>query len=135
MKPIRIQPATSFPFAPAATDLLYEQGMLLPFTLGRRRVPFCQIVRLEGVGNYTLFVFTDNTRLIVALTLKRLTARLPVGLFLRPHRKHLLNLTHLNSIDQIRYVADMSNGDCVAVSRRKAAGFCREVRQRIAALV
>ncbi len=99
--------------------------LTLPFYEGRRDVPFGHIVRLEGEGNYTQIVFTDGTRLMVALTLKTLLTRLPQELFVRLHRKHLINRAYLLLTDRRRHEARMSNGDCLPVSRRKAGHFFR----------
>lgn len=54
------------------TDFLSPTALLLPFQRGRQWVNFDQIIRLEGIGNYTTCLFADGTELLVALTLRRL---------------------------------------------------------------
>lgn len=88
-----------------------------------------RIVRLEGEGNYTHFYFDDGSSLLVSLTLKRMESRLPANVFVRSHKKNLINLLYLQEISPNRqpFTVGMSNGDCVEVSRRKATQFYRQI--------
>jgi two-component system, LytTR family, response regulator len=109
---------------PACKQVLATpDALLLPFLHGRQWVKFGQIVRLEGVGNYTNCVFADGSHLLVALTLKRLHNRIPADAFVRPHRKHLINRLFITQIHASNYTVDLSNGDCIAIARRRASAF------------
>jgi two-component system, LytTR family, response regulator len=94
-------------------------ALCLPFQAGQRWVDFGNIVRLEGIGNYTNCVFADGSQLLVALTLKRLQARIPAGLFLRSHRKHLINRTHVTTVHRPTSAVLLANGERLAISRRR----------------
>jgi two-component system, LytTR family, response regulator len=110
------------------TILSSAEALLLPFRGSRRWVAFSQIVRLEGIGNYTTCVFADGSRLLVALTLKRLHDRMPPGAFLRLHRKHLVNRGYVATNQPDEYWLRLTNGDRVAVARRRAETVLRETQ-------
>ncbi len=103
-------------------------GLLLPFNKCRRWVNFQQIVRLESEGNYTQFFFADGSRLVVALTLKRLIARLPTGQFVRLHRKHIINRAFITGVRQSVHVVILASGDEISIARRRVSSLKREVR-------
>jgi two-component system LytT family response regulator len=106
--------------------------LLLPFCGYRKKMPMHQIVRLEGEGNYTVFHFADGSHLMVSLTLKRLEERLSPKVFVRSHKKNIVNLLYLQSIhsDPIGQHLSVSllNGDRVDVSRRKVSVFIKQVK-------
>lgn len=104
--------------------------LMLPFWGHRKKMPMHQIVRLEGEGNYTLFHFADGSRLIVSLTLKKMESRLSPKVFVRSHKKNIVNLLYLASIhsDPQQMSINLVNGDRVDVSRRKASGFMKQVK-------
>lgn len=56
-----------------------------------------EIIRLEAMGNYTTFYFTDGSKLLVTRTLKDYEDLLKEHHFLRVHQSHLINLRHLNA--------------------------------------
>ena len=104
--------------------------LTLPFPGTRRKMPMHRIVRLEGEGNYTLFHFADGTRLMVSLTLKKIEGRLSPRVFVRPHKKNIINMLYVNAIhpDHQQLCVSLINGDRVEVSRRKASRFIKQVR-------
>ncbi len=108
------------------------EALLLPFQSGRRWVNIQHIIRLEGDGNYTTLFFTDGSHLMVALTLKRLLKRVPAGVFLRPHRKHLVNRSFIVGVHTNTFTIDLSNGDHVVIARRRATAFQQEMKMAIA---
>lgn len=110
------------------TNFVSLTALWLPFQNGRRWVDLAWIIRLEGVGNYTNCVFADGSALLVALTLRRLQDRIPAGLFVRPHKKHLINRVHVASIHTRRYAVRLTNGDSVEIARRRVEEFKREMR-------
>jgi two-component system, LytTR family, response regulator len=101
---------------------------LLPFQTGRRWINLQQIVRPEGIGNYTICMFADGSQLMVALTIKRLLNRIPSGQFVRLHRKHLVNRAFITGVRPTAYVVDLSNGDKIAIARRRVGALMEEVR-------
>lgn len=72
--------------------------LTLPFWGSRRKMPMHRIVRLEGEGNYTLFHFSDGSQLMVSMTLKKMESRLSSSVFVRPHKKNIINLLYLEGI-------------------------------------
>ena len=104
----------------------------LPFWNHRRKMPTYQIVRLEGEGNYSVFHFVDGSQLIVSATLKKMESRLPPGIFVRLHKKNIINLLYLEGIHPNRNRHQLSislvNGDRVEVSRRKVSRFMMQVK-------
>ncbi len=104
--------------------------LLLPFWGYRKKMPMHQIVRLEGEGNYTVFHFADGSQLVVSLTLKKMESRLSPKVFVRSHKKNIVNLLYLEGIHPDRQQLSISlvNGDQVEVSRRKANGFMKQVK-------
>ena len=113
----------------SCTSLLSSAtALLLPFRGSRRWVALSEIVRLEGIGNYTTCVFADGSRLLVALTIKRLNDRMPPGAFLRLHRKHLVNRGYVATNQPDEYWLRLTNGDTVAIARRRAGLVSRETK-------
>jgi two-component system LytT family response regulator len=104
--------------------------LVLPFWGYRKKMPMHLIVRLEGEGNYTIFHFADGTQLMVSLTLKKLEGRLSPKVFVRPHKKNIINLLYLDTIhpDRQQLSVSLLNGDRVDVSRRKATAFMQQLR-------
>lgn len=107
---------------------LSSTGLQLPFNDGRRWVDLSQIIRLEGVSNYTHCYFTDAPPLLVALSLKVLAGRLPKGAIVRPHRKHLLNPAYIEAISWGCSEVLLTTGERVPIARRRVTGFRRECR-------
>ena len=91
------------------TNFLSPTALWLPFHAGRRWVNLTEIIRLEGVGNYTTCVFADGSALLVALTLRCLQDRIPAGLFVRPHKEHLVNRAHVASVQPRTYAVQLTN--------------------------
>ena len=122
----------SKPLASASVEQIARQfdmpDLTLPFWGYRKKMPMHRIVRLEG--NYTLFHFADGSQLMVSLTLKKMESRLSPKVFVRPHKKNIINLLYLDDIhpDQQQLSVSLVNGDRVEVSRRKASRFMKQVK-------
>jgi two-component system LytT family response regulator len=78
------------------------------------------IIRLESMGNYTNFYFTDGTKLLITKTLKEYHELLIEHRFLRVHQSHLINLRLLSSYVKSEggYLL-MEDGSRIPVSVRK----------------
>ena len=124
----------SRPLADASVEKIARQfdmpDLTLPFWGYRKKMPMHRIVRLEGEGNYTLFHFADGSQLMVSLTLKKMESRLSPKVFVRPHKKNIINLLYLDGIypDHQQLSVSLVNGDRVEVSRRKASRFMKQVK-------
>ncbi len=78
------------------------------------------IVRCESSINYTHFLMSDDTKILVSKTLKEYEELLSEHGFLRVHRSHLVNLNHIK-----KYIKGeggwviMADNSKIEVSRRK----------------
>lgn len=78
------------------------------------------LVRCEAMENYTQFSLNNNTRIVVAKTLKEYEELLTEYYFMRVHKSHLVNLNHvINFIKGDGGYLTMSDGKQVPVSDRK----------------
>lgn len=78
------------------------------------------ILRCESDNYYTMFHFTDGSRLLISKTLKENEELLSDHNFVRPHKSHLINLKYLKSFNRNDggYIV-MTDGSKIPVSRRK----------------
>ncbi|MBC7569387.1 MAG: LytTR family transcriptional regulator [Spirosoma sp.] len=109
-------------------NILSPTALLLPFEKGHRWINLDEIIRLEGIGNYTSCIFADGSALLVALTIRRLQDRIPAGLFVRPHKKHLLNRAYVAGVHPNMGAVSLTNGDRVAMARRRAIAFRQDMK-------
>ena len=77
-----------------------------------------QIIRLEADSNYTRVFFTDHPPVLMAKVLRMYDELLKPFGFIRPHRSHLVNLQHVERLDE-RGVILMCDASRVEISRRK----------------
>ncbi|MGA0560123.1 LytR/AlgR family response regulator transcription factor [Larkinella sp. VNQ87] len=127
-----LQAPTPAPFSEhqlqAVTRHLNVPDVALPFWGQRKRIPAYRITWLEGKGNYTVVHFCDGTEMIVSLTLKKLEGRLSPELFVRPHKKCIINLLYLQEIRSGKTTSIcLANGCEIEVSRRKTTQFMKLV--------
>jgi two-component system LytT family response regulator len=85
-----------------------------------RVVSIEDIVRCKADGNYTHFVFNDNTKLLVTRTLKEFDKLLQEKGFLRVHQSHLVNTSFIKAYIKTEggYLL-LHNDEHVPVSVRK----------------
>jgi DNA-binding LytR/AlgR family response regulator len=100
-----------------------DVGLWLPFQKTRKWVSWAQIVRLEGVGNYTTCYFLDGSQLLTALSLNVFADRLPDEATLRTHRKHLVNRLHVVAVSFALSDVLLSNGERIPIARRRIPTF------------
>lgn len=106
-----------------------NQGLRLPYPSKRLWISFDRIVRLEGQVNYTLVYLSDGSQVLVALTLKRLVARLPAPAFVRLHRKHIINRQYVVAFQPNHQQVCLEAGETIGISRRFLAGVREQFRQ------
>jgi len=83
-----------------------------------------QIIRLQSDSNYTVLHLLDGAKITVAKTLKDYDIQLSEKGFLRVHRSHLVNVTHIQSyLKEEGGTILMSDDSKVEVSRRKKSKF------------
>jgi DNA-binding LytR/AlgR family response regulator len=77
-----------------------------------------QVQRLEGQGNYTVFVLFDGSHHISTKSLGNYEPFLPSS-FVRIHKGHVVNLSAIISIYKTRRSIELSDGFCCEVARRR----------------
>jgi two-component system, LytTR family, response regulator len=104
--------------------LLGKQYLSFPDQSKFIRVLIKDIVRLEGVRNYTLIHLKNGDTLLSSRTLKVYQNVLSEVGFVRVHRAHLINLHCMNHYDELDLTfAVMQNKDHITISRRKRKNF------------
>lgn len=86
-------------------------------------VHFSDILYLEGDGNYTRF-YVDREVILASHTLKHYTGKLP-SYFQRVHRKYIINLRKIESIDKREGMTIRLNNHRIPVSRRNQPELIR----------
>lgn len=77
-----------------------------------------EIIRLQAESNYTHIFLNGNKVFISAKTLKEYDEMLAGQRFLRVHKSHLVNPSHIQAYDR-QGILQMSDGSKVEVARRK----------------
>lgn len=83
-----------------------------------RYVQIDEIVRLQAESNYTHIHLKNKKTFISAKTLKEYDEILRGHRFLRVHKSHLVNLTHIQAYDR-QGILQMSDDSKIEVARRK----------------
>ena len=78
-----------------------------------------EILRCESNINYTMFYFTDGTKLLVTKTLKEFDKLLSDHDFIRVHQSHLINTRFIKEFTKSDGYIIMKDGTKVPVSTRK----------------
>ncbi len=87
-------------------------------------VPVEEIVRVEAVSNYSRIHFANGKKITVAKVLHWFEDTLPVEMFARVHRSHLVNKIF---VEKVRGTHSrtllLNNGESIIISRRKRMLF------------
>ncbi|HSC53305.1 MAG TPA: LytTR family DNA-binding domain-containing protein, partial [Phnomibacter sp.] len=62
---------------------------------GAHQLPHEKIVRIQSIDNYSKIIFDNNSSLVISKVLRWFEHCLPPERFIRVHRSHLLNNTHI----------------------------------------
>lgn len=108
----------------AAKNNFYSNQVFIPTDKGMRVVMACNIVRIEAISNYSKLYFDNGTTLTVAKVLQWFEITLPVDLFCRIHRTHIVNKLFISNLSFDNKVT-LKNGEQFQISRRKK-NFVRE---------
>jgi two-component system, LytTR family, response regulator len=118
--------AKQSPNDPLYNNLMYNLGvedkkdfkLALPTLQGTFFYKPEDIIRLQGEGGYTKFFFADKTSLLTTYTLKHYEDILINYGFIRVHKSHLVNKSHV-----VNYLSDgmltMSDFSKIEISRRR----------------
>ncbi|MCE7068063.1 LytTR family DNA-binding domain-containing protein [Dyadobacter sp. CY326] len=78
-----------------------------------------QIIRMQGDGNYTFIYTTNKKPIVTSKTLKYFDEMLEEFGFIRTHKSHLVNPTHISQMSHDHGYIVVSDGTEVEISRRK----------------
>jgi two-component system, LytTR family, response regulator len=86
-----------------------------------------EIIRLEASSNYTTIFFSNKTKMVSAKVLKDFVSMLePLG-FVRTHRTHLVNRTHILCVTSNGQVI-MKDASVAGISRRMKSNVLRALK-------
>jgi two-component system LytT family response regulator len=104
------------------TDDLLEHTLLLHLQNGEQRIRLKDIVRAEGVSNYSYIHTTDKQKVLTSKTLGLLEEMLSEQLFFRCHKSHLVNIIQIKDLSTNTLITLKDNSQ-IPLSRRKASAF------------
>lgn len=95
------------------------ESISLPTFSGWTSVQFKDIIRLEGAGNYTIFVLIDGQRLIYSKTISYFEQLVP-HTFVRISKSCIANLSYLSDCwESHEKEFSMSDGHRILIARRR----------------
>lgn len=98
----------------------------IPHAKGIMYVKPEDIIRIEASSNYCRVYFTNAYPLMVAKLLQWFQVRLPVSMFTRVHRSHLINNFFVTgTIPGRQSILKLSSGENIKVSRRRKMYLCQ----------
>lgn len=98
--------------------------LVLPTVDGFQVVDIKDIIRLEGMRNYTRFILVDDTKVVVPYTMKKYEELLAEYGFMRIHLSHIINLRHVKKYTKGQGgEVEMTDGSFLGISRSKKKLF------------
>jgi len=91
------------------------------------RVGTEEIIRLEASSNYTWVYFIGHPPVMTAKVLRIYDKLLSTHGFLRTHRSHLVNLQHIDCVDETGAIR-MLDASHAEISRRKKSEVYRTIK-------
>ncbi len=82
-----------------------------------------EISHIKSEGNY-LSIFTNNQRTLTRMTLSQMTALLPGTQFLRVHNSYLVNIGHIDKIENNHVYC---NGEGISIGAKYKEDFFRRI--------
>jgi two-component system LytT family response regulator len=79
------------------------------------------IIRFEADGNYTTIFLENGKKITSTKSLAEYEKTVPEGIFLRIHKKNLINRSHINTFKKVEGLIIMVDGSILEVSRLKKA--------------
>jgi len=77
------------------------------------------IIRCEGMSNYTKFYILNHTPITTSKTIKEYEEILLPHQFIRVHKSHLINARHVKGYNALNSNIMMNDGSSIEVSRRR----------------
>jgi DNA-binding LytR/AlgR family response regulator len=105
-------------------DSIYQKQfdmLAIPHSAGSYLLEPGNILRVEASSNYYKIHFDKKQKaMVLPITLMRVQEGLPADMFLRVHRSHLVNKLYVKQVSGGEAkIIELTNGDLIAVSRRK----------------
>lgn len=97
----------------------------LPNTEGIHLIECGDIIRIEASSNYIRIFLRNTSTLFFAKTLKWIEAQLPDHLFVRIHRKHIINISEVCQISTS--LITLKNNETLPVSKNRM----RHIKQQL----
>jgi two-component system, LytTR family, response regulator len=102
--------------------------LLLSTCTGIELITISNIVRIEAISNYSKLFFANSKTLVVAKVLKWFDELLSDKGFIRIHRSHLINLSCINSYNNINHQKIiLHNREQINISRRKRSSIIKRL--------
>lgn len=103
-----------------------REKIALPTSDGLLFVKVIDILRCESDSSYTNFVLANGKKILVTRTMKEFEEMLPVDLFYRVHKSHLINIKYIDQyVTRDGASVIMGNGDCVPIARNRKDEFLK----------
>jgi two-component system LytT family response regulator len=117
----KISENNSIPAPPKPANHLNPMTRIaVPDAQGLKIIHLTKIVYCKAEGNYTSFVLSDQSKMLICKTLKEYEAGLPEPPFFRTHNSFLINLEHVKTYVKGRGgQVEMSNGEFLDVARNR----------------
>lgn len=100
--------------------------IVIPCSDSYEFVTLSQVIRIEGLQNYSRVFLQDGSMLICTCNIGLLKKKLSGQGFVSCHKSHLINESHIVRYAKEGYV-QMADESCVPVSRRQKAIFIEQV--------
>lgn len=105
-------------------EILAGRIILLPTGNRIEAIDITSIIRIEGNNSYSKLYFTNGKTLVVSKVLRWFENILPVQVFFRVHKAHLVNRFFIHQyIQGAGGQIKLHNGDLVNVAKRRKACF------------
>ncbi len=85
------------------------------------RFEFNEIVHFQAHGNYTYMFLSNSEKMVITKTIKNVMAHLPHSRFIRIHQSHIINVSHIQHILNMKCIA-LKNKTVVPISRKYKIG-------------
>lgn len=103
-----------------------REKIALPTSDGLIFIKIVDIIRCESDSSYTLFYLTEDRKILVTRTMKEFAELLPVNMFFRVHKSHLININHIEQyINRDGGSVVMDNNNHVPIARNRKEGFVK----------
>jgi two-component system, LytTR family, response regulator len=111
---------------PKVESELKEKRIALPTSNGFTYFNLNEIIAFKGDDSYTTVVLSSGKELMITKTLKHFENTLPLSVFIRIHKSHIINILHVKEYNRSDggFVI-LSNGGRYEISRNRIQAFLK----------